>query len=222
MQSGKTGLIFDCDGVLLDSIGAWHGLDAQLAEEAGIELTVEDRNTLNASTLHEAAEFFHVRYGVGESADDVNQRFTDILMDYYRNRATEVPGALAFVRAAYEAKVPMCVLSSSPQAFLQAGLGRAGFLDYIDCVLSVEELPFKKRDERLYPYVCDKLGVALCNTWMFDDSKYAVRTAHEAGLRTVGVFSDEHCGTHEQLGAFAEQVIDSFEGLDIADFLAQS
>lgn len=213
------GFIFDCDGVLLDSIGAWHSLDAQLAADAGIVLTEQDRNTLNASTLGEAAQFFHEHYGVGNSVQEVHGRFMDYLLQYYRNEASEVPGALAFVKALKAAGAPMCVLSSSPLAFLQAGLARVGFTDYIDTVLSVDELPFKKRDPQLYPHVCSLLGIGVENAWMFDDSKYALATADEAGVSCVGVFSANECGTHEQLGLHAKLVVDSFVGLTVDQFL---
>ena len=218
-MGSEIGFFFDCDGVLLDSIGAWHDLDATLAAEAGIQLTDEDRDTLNASTLEEAAKFFHEHYAVGDSSVAVEQRFTDILLDYYTNRAEEVSGALSFVRAAHEAGVTLCVLSSSPQCFLQPGLLRAGFLDYIDNVLSVEHLPWKKRQVELYPYVCDQLGVSLKDSWFFDDSWYALQTACQAGMRSVGVFSADACGTHEQLARYAELVVDSFDGLRVEDFL---
>ena len=216
----STGFIFDCDGVLLDSIGAWHDLDATLAEEAGIVLTREDRKTLNSSTLEEAAVFFHEHFGIGDTAEEVERRFNEILFEYYRDRATEVPGALAFVRAVHQAGAPAYVLSSSPQSFLQAGLSRAGFMDYLDDVLSVEGLPYKKRDPRMYPYICDELGLDLARTWFFDDSGYAIATAHEAGMRCVGVFSHDACGTHEQLAMHSELVIDDFIGLHVEDFMA--
>ena len=77
---------------------------------------------------------------------------------------------------------------------------------------------FKKRDPAMYPHVCGLLGVSLEDTWFFDDSWYALQTAHDAGLHTVGVFSADQCGTHEQLAAYGELVVDNFLGLDVADF----
>ena len=78
----QTAFLFDCDGVLLDSIGAWHDLDATIAAEANIELTAKDRRDLNASTLDEAAAIFHERYGIGASAEEVTARFNEILFEY--------------------------------------------------------------------------------------------------------------------------------------------
>ena len=216
----ELGLIFDCDGVLLDSIHAWHAVDARLAREAGIEFSKADRDALNASTLGEAAAYFHEHLGIGASVKDVLDRINEYLLDFYRNDAEANPGALAFVRAASDVGVPMCVLSSSPQSFLQAGLGRAGFLDLIDTVLSAEELPVNKRDPELYLQVCEKLGVAPDQAWLFDDSWYALAAAREAGVRCVGVFSADECGTHERLAAYSDKVIDSFETMPFAAFTA--
>ena len=218
LQDGL-GLIFDCDGVLLDSIHAWHEVDARLAHEAGIEFSKADRDALNASTLGEAAMYFHEHLGIGDSVEDVLDCIDTYLLEFYQERAEANPGALAFVRAARSAGVPMCVLSSSPQSFLQAGLGRAGFLDLIDTVLSAEELPAKKRDPELYPQVCAMIGSDLAQTWLFDDSWYALATAQTAGLHCVGVFSANECGTHEKLAAHADAVIDSFEELPFEDFV---
>lgn len=212
------GLIFDCDGVLLDSIHAWHEVDARLAREAGIEYTPEDRAALNASTLSEAAVYFHEHLGMGASVQDVMDTVNAYLLEFYQTRAEANPGARAFVQAARAAGIPLLVLSSSPQSFLQAGLGRAGFLDLIDTVLSAEELPAKKRDPLLYPQICAMLGSDPACTWLFDDSCYAIETAHTAGLHCVGVFSADECGTHEQLGAFSDLVIDSFEELPFEVF----
>ena len=218
MQAGF-GLIFDCDGVLLDSIHAWHAVDGRLAREAGVEFSEADRNALNASTLDEAAAYFHEHFGIGASTQEVLDRINSYLLEFYRESVEANPGALAFVKAARAAGVPMCVLSSSPQSFLQAGLARGGFLSEIGLVLSAEELPAKKRDPELYPHVCEMIGADPAQTWMFDDSWYALAAAREAGLHGVGVWSADECGTHEELGAHADLVIDSFEDLPFDKFM---
>ena len=192
----------------------------RLARDAGIVFTPEDRAVLNASTLGEAAAYFHEHFDIGGSVQDVLDTIDTYLLEFYQTNAEANPGALEFVRQARAAGIPMCVLSSSPQRFLQAGLGRAGFLDLIDTVLSAEELPAKKRDPLLYPEVCAMIGCDLQNAWLFDDSCYAIETAHTAGLHTVGVFSADACGTHEELGAYADLVIDSFDELPFDAFMA--
>ena len=51
------------------------------------------------------------------------------------------------------------------------------------------------------------------DTCLYDDSWYALASARKAGLKTVGVFSDDNCGTHEELATYADIVVDDFTEL---------
>lgn len=212
-------LMLDCDGTLMDSIGAWHEAELALLAEADVVLTKEQRDELNALTLEEAGAFFHDRFGIRESREAVVEAILAYLLDFYRTRSEATPGALDFVRAMADAGVRMCVLSSSPQSFLQAGLARGGFLPYIERVISVEDLQTTKRDIATYEHVCGLFDVALQDAWLFDDSWYALATAREAGLKTVGVFSSDSCATHEELARYSDYVVDTFDELDRSAFV---
>ena len=214
---GRKGLIFDCDGTLMDSIGAWHEAELRLLAEVGATMTKEERDEVNALTLEEAGTYFHEHYGACADAEQVVQKVLAYLLDFYQTRSEANPGALEFVKAAHEAGAVLSVLSSSPQSFLQAGLSRGGFMPYIDYVVSVEDIPFTKREPAAYGYMCDLMGCAREDAWLFDDSWYAVATAREAGLHTVGVFSTDNCGTHEELARYCDIVVDSFAELTPAD-----
>ena len=207
-------LILDCDGTLMDSIGAWHEAETALMNEAGIALTKKERDELNALTLEEAGAFFHERFGIRENAQSVVDAILNYLLDYYRTRSEATRGALSFVEAMSEAGVDMCVLSSSPQSFLQAGLERGGFLPYIKRIISVEDLTMTKLETVIYEYVSSLFGISVENTWLFDDSWYALATARKAGCRTVGVYSADGCGTHEELARYSDIVVDTFDELD--------
>lgn len=52
------GVIFDCDGTLLDSMGIWQSLEIKIAQESGIALTEEERVVLNANTPVQTARYF--------------------------------------------------------------------------------------------------------------------------------------------------------------------
>lgn len=212
-------LILDCDGTLMDSIGAWHEAEEQLMDEAGLRLSKEERDELNALTLEEAGEFFHDRFGIRGSADEVVQAILDYMLDFYETKSQANPGALEFVMRMHQAEVPMCVLSSSPQSFLRAGLSRGGFMEFIPEIISVDDLQTTKRDVETYRVVCDRMGCSMSQAWLFDDSWYALATARQAGLRTVGVYSTDNCGTHDELGRYCDIVVDSFDELDVATWI---
>ncbi len=216
------GFIFDCDGTLMDTIGAWHEAENKLMAEVGISLSKEERDELNSLTLDEAGNWFYEKFDVLESPEQVRQLIFDHMLDYYRTQAELNLGVRSFVGELSAAKVPMAILSSSPQDFLQAGLERVGMTDVFDAVVSVDDLGTTKRDVQTYLGLCEQLGVQPCNAWFFDDSWYALKTAQEAGLHVVGVFSKDECGTHDELARYSEQVIDDFAGLTLAGLVGGS
>ena len=216
-----TGFIFDMDGCLLDSIHLWFESEQRVLDLVGVKLTKEERDELNTLTLEEAGAWFHEKFGILGSGEEVARAVVDYMIDSYRTKVEANPGVLGFVSALHAAGAPMCVLSSSPQEFLQAGLGHAGLKQYFaaDLIISAEDRGWTKRNPETFREVCALLGTELSDTWLFDDSWYAVQTAHDTGLRTVGTHSSDGCGTHEELGRYADKVVDDFTGLNPADFL---
>ena len=215
------GFIFDMDGTLLDSIAIWHKAESNVMQHIDGELSKEQRDELNTLTLEEAGIFFHERFGLMESPEAVVQSLLDYMLNFYRTAVVPRPGVEEFVRAVYEAGASLCVLSSSPQSFIQAGLKRTGLDCYFrdDLLISAEDLGLVKRDSRTFEIVCERLGTKPAETWLFDDSWYALASAQQAQLRCIGVFSTDKSGTLEELRQYSEQVVCDFTELSAQDFL---
>lgn len=219
MDASRIGVIFDCDGTLLDSMGVWREVEGELARRAGVTLTAADVDELTTLTIPECGAFFHERYGLGESNEAVVRTIDELMLDFYRTRAEARPGALAFVRGLAERGVRMSVASSSPLPYLQAGLARCGFAPYLDAVVSVDDVGKSKREPAVFDRAREAMGTPLATTWGVEDSVYAVRTLRDAGYRTLGIYDCDISGTPEQLETAADRFIASFEELDAEEFI---
>lgn len=216
----RIGVIFDCDGTLIDSMDAWRDLEGELGRRVGVELTSEDRQTLCTLNIPESAQYFHDRFGLGASGDEVVGMMDEIMLDFYGHRAVARPGALAFIDGLARHGVVMSVASSSPKPYLEAGLACAGIAPYLEAVVSVEDVHSNKRNPKVYDHTRGLMGTSTSLTWGFEDAIYAVRTLARAGYGTVGVYDHDLSGTWGQLSAEADLAIRSFEDLDAERFLS--
>lgn len=212
------GVVFDCDGTLLDTMGAWREVEGELFERAGVVPTQEDVNTLVSLTIPEVGAFYHDRFGLGTSAEDVVGMIDAAMLEYYGTKAAPRPGALAFVRGLAERGVPMSVASSSPLAHLRVGLEATGFAPYLVAIVSVDDVGASKREPAVYDRACESFGLDRARVWGVEDSLYAIRTLKAAGYRTAAIYDADIAGTFEDLSAEAEIAVRSFTELDPVRF----
>lgn len=219
MDTARIGVIFDCDGTLIDSMDAWRGIEGELARRAGATLTKADKDLLTTLTTPEAGAFFHERFGLGASIDDVVAMIDEYLLEFYHERSQARPGALAFVQGLVARGVQVSVASSSPQPFLRAGLGHCGFLPYFDTIVSVDDVGKSKREPAVFDRARERMGTPLATTWGVEDSIYAVNTLRGAGYRTLGIYDCDLSGTCVDLEAACDRFIRSFEDVDADTFI---
>lgn len=207
------GLIFDCDGTLLDTMPAWNDLEERFAQMAGVTLNDDQLEELRAAPIDECAALFHTRYGLGESPDDVLNMMDEALMGYYRDRAQALPGVVGMLERAHELGIPCTVVTSSPPRYVIAGLEHAGIDGYFARVITTDTVGLSKQDVRIWQLAMDVMGSTPQTTWGFDDAVYAVKVMNEAGINTVGAYDCDETGTYEQLAAVADIAVHSLEEL---------
>ena len=211
--ANASGIIFDCDGCLLDSMKTWREVEFGLIKQTNHEWTQDELEEMRAAPMSETAKIFHERWGLLESNEAVSQYMHDTMWDYYNNRATFRQGAREFFEKLQTAGVPCCVVSSTPTKYLNAGLAHVGILDELVAVFSTEETHLSKQDPRLFRLALDELRAEPQTAWGFDDSLYAIRVMNGVGINTVGTYEEDHAGTYEQLCEYATLAIRSFDEL---------
>ena len=207
------GLIFDCDGTLLNTMPAWNDLEERFVRIAHVSLTEEQYEELRAAPIDECAAIFHNRYGLGTSPEHVLEMMDEALLSYYQTQAEALPGVVAMLERAHELGIPCVVLTSSPTRYVIAGLKHAGIAQYFQRVITTDEVGFSKQDVRIWQLALDVMGSTPQTTWGFDDAVYAVKVMNEAGINTVGAYDCDETGTYEDLAAVADIAVHSIEEL---------
>lgn len=187
------GAILDFDGTLVDSLDAWRDLENLLVEEAGAQVSAEDRARFTTFTLDETAHWFHEQLGIGRSARAVRETMDEHMVAHLSHSARVLPGVREFLESCAQHDVALSVVSSSPQLYLQTALEATDLLPLFAHVLSVEDRDTTKREPFIFDHARELMGTPRASTWGFDDSLYALDVMRAAGYPTVGLF-DPHEG----------------------------
>ncbi|MGI6033465.1 MAG: HAD family hydrolase [Coriobacteriales bacterium] len=211
--SDASGIIFDCDGTLLDSMKAWRHVEFSLIDMTGVTWTQEMLEHMRAAAMSEACRIFHEDYGVMDSNEDIRRYMEQTMCDYYENKAEFRPGAREFFWRLRGLGIPCSVVSSTPARYLRPAMEHVGIIDELAALISTEESGLSKQDPAIYKLALDKMGAEIPTAWGFEDSLYAIRVMGGMGISTVGCYEDDDSGTFEELQENATIAVRSFEEL---------
>jgi beta-phosphoglucomutase-like phosphatase (HAD superfamily) len=184
---GKPGLvIFDCDGVLVDSMEVAFSVSRDMAAELGITLTFEGHERYfgmrDSDMFNDLAE----RHGV-TLPEDFLDRVEARKMTRYREGVPMVTGALHAVRRIAEAGVPLCVASSATLERTRVKLAPVGLLDYFgEHVFTGYDVPKGKPAPDLFLLAAQTMGFAPGDCVVVEDAAAGVQAAMAAGMRVLG------------------------------------
>lgn len=184
-----TGVIFDMDGVLVDSTAVWEKVGGWYIERQGIT-PGEDCNTfLETKSMHAGVEYLRKAYHLPLTSEQIFAGIVEILYEYYAGKFPAKDGALEFLCKLKERGLPVTVATSTDRRLVQAAFDRLGFSAYVDSFFTCGEAGAGKEESpAVYDMARECMGTKKGSTWVFEDSLHGVRTANRAGYKTVGMY----------------------------------
>ena len=179
--------VFDADGTLLDSMSMWDKLDDEFLAKRGIASDPSVNRELHTMFFEECPAYFRRKFGIQGTDEEILAEFTQMSAAHYLQDVEEKPGARVLLQAMYAAGVRMCVATASGKDAVAGALRRLGLAPYIEFVMTCSEAGVGKEDPRIFDLCAARLGGSREDTVVFEDALYALRTAAQAGYRTVAV-----------------------------------
>ena len=178
-------VVFDCDGLLMDTEACWTTAETAMFAERGLSFTPAHKAALIGRSLaHNAATISKL---LGDpAAGALEQELLERVLDVVAREARAMPGAAEIV-ARLAATMPIAVASNAPRALLDAALARSGFAKAFTATLAAEEVAAPKPHPAIYLAACQRLHCDPVGALAFEDSETGARAARSAGLRVVCV-----------------------------------
>ena len=205
--------IFDMDGTLVDSLGVWEtiwsGLGKRFIGDSSFRPDPDFDKLCRTMTMKESMAEVHRIFNFGESTDEVYNCSVEICVKYYKETVTLKKGVREFLDALYGCGVKMAVATASPMIFVNIALDRLGLRKYFAEVISCDEVGRNKEFPDVFLEAMKRLGAPLSETWVFEDSLTAIKTATRAGFSTVGIYDKNNFGCEEAMRVATEYIGES-------------
>jgi HAD superfamily hydrolase (TIGR01509 family) len=209
-------VVFDMDGLLLDSEEVWDSVREELARERGGRWSDRAQRDMMGMSSVEWSRYMHDVVGLAESPEEINAEVVARMESRYRAGVPLVPGAVEAVRriAAWR---PLGIASSSNRPLIDLVLDLAGIADCFSATVSSEEVGRGKPAPDVYLEAARRLGVSPTRAAAVEDSHSGIRSARAAGMLVVAIPNRAYPPGPEAL-AEADVVLGSLAELTPAAF----
>jgi HAD superfamily hydrolase (TIGR01509 family) len=181
-------VVFDNDGLLLDTEEAWTRAEETLFERHGSTFTTEHKRYLIGSSPATSAVKLEAMLDMPGRGPALMDELHDLVMEESLAGVPPRPGALELLDAIRGAGLPVGVASNSARAFVERVLSGAGLLDgHFDVVVTAEDVEHPKPAPDLYLAACAALGAEPGRSAALEDSATGVEAARAAGMFVVAV-----------------------------------
>jgi HAD superfamily hydrolase (TIGR01509 family) len=204
-------VVFDLDGVLVDSEVLWNDVKREFVRETGGRWNDgASRDMLGMSSL-EWSRYMHDEMAVPLAPGEIDAAVVGRMEDVYRERLPLIDGARQAVERV--ARWPLALASSSNKSLIELVLELAGLGPLFQAVVSSEEVERGKPAPDVYLEAARRLGVDPARSAAIEDSANGILSASGAGMRVIAVPNPAFPPESEALGR-ADVVLDSIAELD--------
>jgi len=181
-------VLFDMDGLLVDTEPIWTIAERELADELGGVWTDEIKASIVGTRVETAVPLMLTAFGHVPTPELVASTVQSLLarmVELYAGPLEPLPGALELLAAVRSADVPVALVSSSYRALVDAVVARLGLT--FDLVLAGDEVRHAKPHPEPYATACLRLGVPAAGAVVLEDSPAGITSGEAAGCAVVAV-----------------------------------
>ena len=203
-------VIFDMDGLLLDTETLWHEAEVELFRRHGDEFTWDDKMAVIGTSFEITSRYFADRLQrPREEGAALVDEMVSLMHDRVRRQVEARPGALELVAGIRALDgVRLGLASNSPRFLVDDALATAGLVDVFETIVTSSDVEHAKPAPDIYLRACQDLGVDPSEALALEDSASGVAAAKAAGLTCIAVpqFAETDVSA-------ADRIVDSLEEL---------
>ena len=185
-MSAIAAVVFDLDGVLVDTDHIWHEVREGLARERCGRWTEHSEADMSGMSSLEWSRYLHDVVGLPGPPQELNDEVVRRMLARYGEEPPFIDGARETVTT-LAGRFRLAVASSSNRALIESVLEAGGIATHFEAWVSSEEVPRGKPAPDVFLEAARRLGVDPTDCAAIEDSTNGLRAAHAAGMRVVAI-----------------------------------
>ena len=206
------GAIIDLDGTILDSMPIWDNAAKVYLNNLNIEAEDGLDKMMFAMSMVEGAVFLKERYCLDGTTEEIVSGINRTIEEFYNRDVRLKTGAEQFLTDMKQTGIKMTAATSSDRQLVEGALKRLNIRNCFDRIFTCTEIGSGKTNPDIYLAAAEFMKTFPKDTWVFEDARHAIRTAKNAGFKTVGVYDASSIAHLDEIREISDIYLEKLEG----------
>lgn len=218
IKSPRVKIVFDMDGVIMDSEKTWHLAMDQFLTDLGIQDSgMKIAKELTGKTENESAKIIKNAYSLPHSPQELAEKRLETVSNLHFKHSKPFDGAEKLLKELEEGHYSTALATSSSRDIAYQLIEANALRRYFDYITTADEVVNGKPHPEMYHLTADKLCVDPEDCLVFEDSLHGIKAAKDAGMKVVaikngGIFNDEEYKKENPI-----EIVDHINQIDLSD-----
>lgn len=209
------GVIFDIDGVVLDSMWIWEDVMKRFLSRYGAEPDIDLMKRIVQMTFAESSVFIKENYNIPKEPEEILAEIFDVTREFYDNEIELKSGIMTFLDALRDRGLGIAAATASDRSYIEAAFRRLGIESYFDAVFTCRELDTAKTEPLIYLKAAESLGADKGEVIVFEDSLYAIDTLNKSGFKIAAVRDDSSLKDEKAIRELSDIYLENYDSFDL-------
>ena len=208
-------IIFDMDGVLVDTETLWSKTDKELLKRRGIEYNDGYKLEIMGRSPEKVAALFKSRFNLKEKPEEIKKERENIVYGFYKTKLKLIPNTLVLLKKLHKAGFTLALASSAPSKLINVVLKKFKLGKYFSVRVSGQFIKKGKPAPDIYLHTAKKLKAKPQNCLAIEDAPSGVKAAKKAGMYCIGFLDERYVKRKDLLEAKADLIVSDFKEINI-------